>query len=107
MMTDLAEIKAFLAERQYRFILLSQGIGVRGIEGQTYPDEPTALKAGLNHWLCEQLGIHWQRLSKYYQLSQFRPSDIFSNEENESIEKAIAWHDELERDEDNEAPNEY
>lgn len=100
---DPAAIRDFLQERGYKLQMHSvNNVDIWRKEGgkivweRTVESYNEALKAGLNHWLSEQLGIHWERLWAARSMFQAKFLDFaLDNEHFEAIEKAIAWHEAL------------
>lgn len=101
---DIAEIRDFLGERGYKLQMNRADTDIWRKSGGEIVWECTvesyneALKRGLNHWLCEQLGIHWQRLYAWQEMRHANVLEAFDDEHADSIEGAIAWHELLSKE---------
>ena len=96
------EIKAFLEDdpRYYQFSDNPQSYWLFTtvhIDGWLYggKTEKLALQYALNHWLSQELGIHWQRLWAWQAIKGTCEFfyDALDKEHIQAIEKAIAWHE--------------
>lgn len=90
---DISAIRDFLGERGYKIVTNWRNTDIWRKKGGAVVWEcqvwssNEGLKQGLNHWLCEQLGIHWDK--KLWQSIAY----LFESADRDAIEKAIAWHD--------------
>lgn len=102
---DIPAIRDFLSERGYKLQMnftdtsiwrKDGGKIVWEISTKTYNE---AMREGLNHWLCKQLGIHWGIVWAHHAIGIW---DTLKNKSGleyvQAIKKAIFWHDALSKE---------